>query len=205
LNVGSLSLRKRVAREAASLLYFGVEKEYKQAKVKAAKTFRVHFLSTNLEVAIELDKIAEENEGPARQERLIQRRKEALKLMKILKAYNPILIGSVWRGTAHHKSDIDIAVYNDEPDDVLNTLKQNNLKIIQTEWVTVTKQGQKKTSFHVYSELPTKEKIEIIVRSLEEASRKEKCEIYGDEITGLTIHELEKLLKENPAQRFLPS
>lgn len=203
LNVDSLSLRRKVAREAASLLYFGAEKEYKQAKLKAAKTFGVHFLPTNLEVAIELDEIAEKNEGLAREERLIQMRKEALRLMKILKAYHPILIGSVWRGTAHHKSDIDIAIYHDDPDDILKALRQNNLKILQAEWATVTKQGQKKTSFHVYLE-SAKERIEIIVRGRQEACRKEKCEIYGDEIAGLRIRELEKILKQDPAQRFVP-
>ena len=56
-------LKHRVTREAATLLYFGAEKEYKQAKQKAAQTFGVHFLPSNLEVALELDKIAEENEG----------------------------------------------------------------------------------------------------------------------------------------------
>ena len=62
MNVDS-DLRCKVAREAATLLYFGAEKEYKQAKLKAAKTLGTHFLPTNLEVAIELDKIAEANEG----------------------------------------------------------------------------------------------------------------------------------------------
>jgi predicted nucleotidyltransferase len=205
LNVDSLRLRKRVAREAASLLYFGVEKEYKQAKLKAAKIVQFKFLPTNLEVALELDKIAEENEGPARKERLIQMRKEALTLMKILKAYKPLLIGSVWRGTIYHDSDVDIVAYHDEPEDILKILKQNNLKIMQAEWVAVTKKGKRKGSFHVYVELPTKEKAEIkIVQSLE-AFMKEKCEIYGDEITGLSVQKLEKLLKENPAQRFVPS
>ena len=205
MNVDSLRLRKRVAREAASLLYFGVEKEYKQAKLKAAKIVQFKFLPTNLEVALELDKIAEENEGPARQERLIQMRKEALRLMKILKAYRPLLIGSVWRGTIRYDSDMDIVVYHDEPEDILKILKRNNLKIMQAEWVAVTKKGKRKGSFHVHAELPTKEKAEIkIVQSLE-AFMKEKCEIYGDEITGLSVQKLEKLLKENPAQRFVPS
>ena len=63
-------LKCRVAREAATLLYFGAEKEYKQAKEKAAKTLGTHFLPSNLEVALELDKIAEENEGAKRKERL---------------------------------------------------------------------------------------------------------------------------------------
>ena len=93
-------LRGKIAKEAATLLYFGAEKEYKQAKLKAAKTIGTHFLPTNLEVAVELDKIAEAHEGPARKERLIQMRQEALKIMKTLKEYSPILIGSVWRGTA---------------------------------------------------------------------------------------------------------
>lgn len=205
MNVDSIRLRKRVAREAASLLYFGVEKEYKQAKLKAAKIVQFKFLPTNLEVALELDKIAEENEGPARKERLIQMRKEALRLMQFLKAYRPILIGSVWRGTIRYDSDMDIVVYHDEPEDILKILKQNNLKIMQAEWVAVTKKGKRKGSFHVHAELPTKEKVEIkIVQSLE-AFMKEKCEIYGDEITGLSVQKLEKLLKENPAQRFVPS
>jgi len=204
LNIDCPSVRKRVAREAANLLYFGFEKEYKQAKLKAAKTLEVHFLPSNLEVAMEFDKIADENEGPARQKRLIQMRKEALKLMKILKTYNPILIGSVWRGAIHHESDTDIAVYHDEPNDVLKTLEQSSLKILQAEWTTVTKQGRKKTSFHIHLESPTKEKAEIIVRSSEESLRKEKCEIYGDKITGLCTKELEKMLNENPSKRFTP-
>jgi len=200
----SLSLRRKVAKEAAILLYLGVEKEYKQAKLKAAKTFGVHFLPTNLEVAIEFDRIAEEKEGAARQERLIQMRKEALKLMKILKAYNPVLIGSVWRGTIHRGSDIDMIVYLDEGYDVLKLIKQNSFKVLRTERMAVTKRGQKKTSLHIYLELSTKEKTEIIVRSPEEADRKEKCEIYGDVITGLSIQELENVVLKNPTERFVP-
>jgi predicted nucleotidyltransferase len=193
-----------MAREAANLLYFGLEKEYKQAKLKAAKTVGVKVLPTNLQVALELDKIAEENEGKARTERLIQMRKEALKLMIILKTHKTLLIGSVWRGTIHHESDIDIIVYHDDPEDIVNALKQNNLQIAQTEWVTVTKKGKRKSSFHIYAELPTKEKVEIKVASSEEIKKKEKCEIYGDKIVGLRLKELEILLRENASQRFVP-
>ncbi|MEM3458298.1 MAG: nucleotidyltransferase domain-containing protein [Candidatus Bathyarchaeia archaeon] len=204
MGVGVLHLRKKVAREAATLLYSGIEKEYKQAKLKAAKTFGVQFVPTNLEVALELDKIAEEKEGLARQERLIRMRTEALKLMRILERYSPKLVGSVWRGTIHHESDIDVTVYHSEPNDIVEILKRNGFHILQIEWVAVTKKGQKKTSFHVHLESPAKEKIEIIVRSPEEAQLKERCEIYGDEIAGLRVRELEKLLKENPLQRFVP-
>jgi predicted nucleotidyltransferase len=204
LKSDSLGLRKKIAREAASFLYLGSEKEFKQAKQKAAKIFKCKFLPTNLEVAMEFDKIAEENEGSARRERLIRMRKEALGVMVILKAYNPILIGSVWRGTNHHESDIDITVYYDEPNDILKALERDDYKIVQAEWTTVTRKGQKKTSFHVHLESLTQEKIEIVVRSSQELGSKEKCEIYGDEVTGLNLKELERTLKENPTKRFLP-
>jgi len=204
LNTNSADLKCKIAREAATLLYFGAEKEYKQAKLKAAKTFGVHFLPTNLEVALELDRIAEENEGPARKERLIQMRTEALKTMKILKAHCPLLIGSVWRGTIRQGSDIDIALYYDSPVEIVNLLKANGFEVSKAEWITVTKRGKTETSFHIYTETSEKQRIEIVVRSIAEASRKRKCEIFGDEIKGLNIQELEKLLKENPTQKFIP-
>jgi predicted nucleotidyltransferase len=204
LNANSKNTRKKVAKEAASLIYFGVEKEFKQAKLKAAKTFGTHFLPTNLEVAIELDKIAEENEGVARNERLIRMRQEALKAMKILRAYNPVLVGSVWRGTIHKESDVDVTVYHGEAAEVLKVLEKNNFNILRTEWVAVTKRGQKKTSFHIHAESPAKLKFEIVVRNPEEANKREKCEIYGDEVIGLKIQELERLLEENPLKRFIP-
>jgi len=198
-------LKCRVAREAATLLYFGAEKEYKQAKEKAAKTLGAHFLPSNLEVALELDKIAEENEGAKRKERLIQMRKEALKIMKLLDAYCPVLIGSVWRGTTTQESDIDIAVYTDNPEEILKILKAKRVKISKTTWTTVNKHGTTLTSFHVYAETSAKHGLEIVARSSEEAEKKRKCEVFGDEMKGLKVQELEKVLKTNPTQQFIPS
>jgi predicted nucleotidyltransferase len=197
--------RRRVATEAANLLYSGVEKEYKQAKLKAAKTFGLHYMPTNVEVAMEIDRIAEENEGPARQERLVRMRKEALRIMKILQKFDPVLVGSVWRGTIHHDSDIDIIVHHEEPDEVFKMLKQTDLKTVKTEWVNVTKKGKKKASFHIHAESPLKEQVEVIVHSPEEACLTVKCEIYGDEVTGLRTADLERVLVDTPTRRFVPS
>ena len=199
----SLSLRTRIAREAACLLYSGVEKEYKQAKLSAARALGSRFLPSNLEVAIELDGIAGGSEGQARQERLIRMRQEALAFMRLLKAYSPVLVGSVWRGTINHNSDIDIIVYHDQFDDVLNTLKKKRIRITDAEQIIVTKKGRRKGSFHIHAESPTREMIEIKVTSSEEVETKVKCEIYGDEIVGLRIGELNRLLKENPTRRFV--
>ena len=204
MNREHVDVRCKIAREAATLLYSGAEKEYKQAKVKAAETLGSHFLPTNLEVALELDRIAEENEGSARKERLAQMRIEALKIMKPLEAYKPVLVGSVWRGTIRRGSDIDIAVYHDAPSEIVNLLKAKGFEVSKTEWTTVTKKGKAESAFHIYIETSEKQKIEIVVRHAEEAGRKRKCEVFGDEVKGLSLRELEKLLKENPTQKFIP-
>jgi len=197
-------VKDRVSKEAAILLYFGAEKEFKQAKTRAAKTLGYHILPSNRQVALELDKIAEENEGAQRKERLVEMRKEALDLMKLLRTYSPVLIGSVWRGTARVGSDIDIAVYTDEPQKVGNLLKAEGVRIQKECWTTVNKHGKTLASLHVYAENSKRHVLEIVVRSVEEANAKRKCEIFGDEMKGLKIKELEKVLQNNPAQKFIP-
>ena len=201
----SADLRKRVAREAAALLYTSQEKEYKQAKKRATQTLGVRVLPSNLEVAEELDKIAEEREGQSRRERLLQMRKETLKIMELLKNFHPKLIGSVWRGTAHQNSDIDIVTFSSAPETVLAQLQKSNFKIARTEWLSVTKVGKKESSFHIYLALPSSNEAEVVVRSPERINRLERCEIYGDVVTGLNYHQLQKILKENPLQKFVPT
>lgn len=196
-------LKCRVAREAATLLYFGAEKEYKQAKQKAAQTFGTHFLPSNLEVALELDKIAEENEGPIRKERLIQMRHEALNTMRLLAEFYPVLVGSVWRGTIKQGSDIDIAVYSDDAVEILTILKTTN-EVLKTAWTSVNKCGVTLVSFHIYAQTQAGYGLEIVVRGFDEKGKKRKCEIFGDELRGLSIRELQQILKTNPVQQFIP-
>ncbi|HSV50406.1 MAG TPA: nucleotidyltransferase domain-containing protein [Candidatus Acidoferrales bacterium] len=204
VNAVTDNLKRRVAREAATLLYFGAEKEYKQAKDKAAQTLGTHFLPSNLEIALELDKIAEENEGEKRKDRLVLMRKEALEVMRLLSGFCPVLIGSVWRGTIKQGSDIDLAVYTDDSEAILTVLKAGGVKVQKTTWTTVNKKGATLESFHIYAQTKTKNSMEIVARSREEAGKKRRCETFGDELKGLNIRELEKVLSINPTQQFIP-
>jgi len=197
-------LKRRVAREAATLLYFGAEKEYKQAKLRAAEALGTHFLSSNLAVALELEKVAEENEGEARKTRLIQMRKEALEVMQLLSRFCPVLIGSVWRGTIKRGSDIDIAIYTDTPEQVATVLKAGGVKIAKTQWTTVNKKGTTIESLHIHAQTTAKHCLEITVRAADEAGKKRRCETFGDELRGLNIHQLEKVLATHPTQQFIP-
>jgi len=206
LNIGlSTSLKQRVAREAALLLYSSQEKEYKQAKQLAAQNLRTRVLPSNREVAQELDKLADEIEGSTRQERLLQMRQEALQTMKALKEFQPKLIGSVWRGTTHKNSDIDIVTFSSQPTTVLQRLEQEGFQVMKTEWQSAPKLDKKEKSFHIYLRLQLGSQAEVVVRSVERRNQKQRCEIYGDTVTGLSLSQLERLLKENPLQKFTPS
>jgi len=201
---GSASTKQRVAREAATLLYTSQEKEYKQAKQRAAKNLGARVLPSNRKVAQELDTLADEIEGSTRQERLLQMRHDAHKIMKALTEFHPILIGSVWRGTAHKNSDIDIVTFSSQPTTVLQKLEKEGFKTMKTEWQSAPKLDKREKSFHIYLELPSGNQAEVVVRSRERINQKEKCEIYGDTVTGLNHRQLEKLLQENPLQKFTP-
>jgi len=198
-------LRNRIAREAALLLYTSQEKEYKQAKKRAAETLGARVLPSNLEVAEELDRIAEEREGASRRELILRMRREAREIMVALEEFNPRLVGSVWRGTARQNSDIDILTFSQDPIQVLKQLQKHNFEAESSEWCSITKEGRKEASFHIHILLPSGDEVEVVVRSPDCLGQPERCETYGDVKTGLNLTQLKKILKENPLQKFVPT
>jgi len=203
-NKPSNSIKDKVAREAAVLLYTQQEKEYKQAKQRAAETLGSRTLPSNRHVAEELDRIADEMEGSARKETLTQMRRDALSVMVLLGEFHPKLVGSVWRGTAHKNSDVDIEVFTSDCSSVLERLGQNNYTIRKAEWQTVTKGARTERAFHVYFDSASGNKVELIVRNPEKMNEIDRCEIYGDTIKGLNMHQLRRVLLTNPAKEFMP-
>lgn len=200
----SQSVRQRVAEEAATLLYTQQEKEYKQAKQRAAQALRARLLPSNKDVAIELDKIADEAEGSERAERLAQMRKDALSVMVILGDFHPKLVGSVWRGTAHRNSDIDIEAFSSDPAVMLKRITQNGLTVRKAEWQLVTKRNERERALHAYLTMPSSFEVELIIRSPEKMNEVDRCETYGDTVRGLNIHQLRRLLLDDPLERFVP-
>jgi len=204
-NKPSNAVKDKVAREAAVLLYTQQEKEYKQAKLRAAETLGARALPSNSLVAEELNRIADEMEGSARKEKLIQMRRDALSVMVMLGEFHPRLVGSVWRGTAHRNSDIDIEAFNLDCSLVLERLGQKNYIIRKAEWQTVTKGAGTERAFHVYFTSAVGNEVELVIRSPEKMNEIDKCEIYGDIIKGLNVHQLRRVLLTNPAKEFVPA
>jgi len=209
-------VRKRVAREAARLLYEGVVDEYIDAKKMAAQRLGVDILPSNREVAIELDRIGDELEGERKLKRLKRLREEALKVMEVLEDLDPRLIGSVWRGNIKRESDIDIAVLGTtDPEEVIERLKEAGIEILDVDEVIITERGGKPLDIpehyvNIKVRTPGGEKAEINVTvSSPELERKGKvtlgrCDFFGDKMKGLTVEELRKLLKEDPYRKFIP-
>jgi len=200
----SKSERLKVAREAALLLYYGLASGFKQAKERAAKALGAKVLPSNFEVAVEFDRLADEIEGPARRDLIVQMRREALGMMEFLQEFHPKLVGSVWRGTACRGSDIDVITYSTDPEAVMATLLKSGFKIIRTEWRLKTEKGVTKTYFHIFISLPSGNTAEVTVRSPEDLEIVEKCDIYDDLITGLRLHQLREILSTDPLRKFVP-
>ena len=196
--------RRRVAMEAARLLYTGASEEYKQAKGEAARSLGVGAMPSNYEVAVELDLLAEEVEGEERRCRILRMRGDALKVMRALVEFDPRLIGSVWRGTARRGSDVDIVVYASRPEDVVGRLAAANYTVEGFEEVTVSKRGRLIRSHHIAVGLEDGYDAEVVVRPPEERGEAERCEIYGDLKRGLSLPELEKLMRREPLRKFVP-
>ena len=192
-----------MAREAARLLYYGLSEEYKNSKIEAAKAFGTRTLPSNFDIAVELDRISEQIEGPARELLLQRLRKEALEIMTLLSEFRPKLIGSVWRGTARKGSDIDIQVYSPTTCEVSSRLI-GSYKIEKEEWVSKTSNGETDKFYHVLVRLESGDEAEISVTSLEKIGERRKDSVYEDDITGLSVPELRSILLDNPMRRFVP-
>src|SRR5215813_13096133 len=116
--MSNAKLRQAIALEAARLMYERVETEYFSAKRKAAKRLcrqgvKPEDLPSNAEIREQIQVFARIHEGDRRTEHLRQMRLEALRLMRILRAVKPRLIGSVMTGHVRKGSDIDIHLFTD--------------------------------------------------------------------------------------------
>jgi predicted nucleotidyltransferase len=195
--------RGEVAREAARLLYTGAAEEYKHAKEQAARNLGVNAKPSNYEVAQELDLLSDETEGEERKRLLVTMRGQALTLMRLLSEYDPVLTGSVWRGTARRGSDVDINVYSSNPGVVESKLRSAGYSVEDSREEVFTQRGRTIHSTHIFMALEGA-KAEVVVRPPEESGETERCEIYGDMKKGLRLAELEKLMKTDPLRKFVP-
>jgi len=195
--------RVKTAKEAARLLYYDFVEDYKSAKEIACINLGINVFPTNFEVALELDKLSSAIEGELKDKLLIDMRRAALQIMDELAPCNTKLVGSVWRGTSRTGSDIDIVIYSDSQNAVIDLLKKKypNLRI---EYKSKTAQGTTKRYFHVYFRHSLDYEVELVVKGIEEMYKRSVCDIFADDIVGLTRNQLRKLITSVPLKKHLP-
>jgi len=122
---GKRELQRRIAYEAARIMT-----EYKSDNIayacqKAAARLGVsrrHQMPTREEVEEALREQQWLLRGDAQQQALSRLRRSALEAMRALSQFRPLLVGSVFQGTADTNSHVQLHLYADTPEDVLFAL-----------------------------------------------------------------------------------
>ncbi len=189
-------LRREIAFEAARLMYVRQESEYYRAKMKAARRIcqgwvKPADLPSNREIRDQIQAFARMHEGDRRTENLRDMRVEALRLMRILRAFRPRLIGSTMTGHVRQGSDIDLHIFSDSLTGVTGALDAEGM-VYDVEHKRVLKHGEERvfTHIHVQDRFP----FELTVYAADQAHYVFKSSVTGKAIERASIAELEQFL-----------
>lgn len=200
--MSDVRIRSQIALLAARLMYAREESEYFTAKRKAARQLGVEYryhpgdLPSNAEIRDQIAALAQLYEGDRRQENLQDMRLEALRLMRLLDAFHPRLIGSVLTGHVRKGSDIDLHVFSDHPSAITTVLEEHRMQF-SIEKKRVIKQNEERVFTHIH--VSDRFSFELTLYGTDKINYPFKSSITGRLIERASIAELEMLLREeNP-------
>lgn len=190
-------LRRRIAWEAARLMYSREESEYFSAKKKAARQIckgwvKPADLPSNVEIRDQIQVMARLYEGESRSDHLQAMRIAALAMMRRLAPFRPRLIGSVLTGHVRRGSDIDLHLFSDSTEAVTHLLDQDGFDYT-VERKQVRKHNEERIFTHVHfvSGFP----FELTIYAADQAHYVFKSSITGKAIERASIAELEQFLR----------
>lgn len=192
-------VRYQIALLAARMMYSREEKEYFTAKRKAAKQMGVEYrfrpkdLPSNAEIRDQIQALANLYEGEKRHDHLKEMRLEALRMMRLLDAFKPHLIGSVLTGHVRKGSDIDLHVFCDHLSAVTTVLEENNLPFT-IQHKRIVKFGEERTYTHLH--VSDRFDFELTLYPEDKLNYRFKSSITGKAIERASIAELEQFLRE---------
>lgn len=114
-------LRLSIAQEAARILAEEGTRDYQAAKLKAAERLGITergYLPRNSEIESALIAYQRLFKTAVQPNELLQIRQTSLKLMDLLAAYRPHIVGPVLRGTANRHSVIELHLFSDVPEEI---------------------------------------------------------------------------------------
>lgn len=127
-------LRQEVAVEAARILATEGQRNYGQAKQKAAHRLGLSGrsgLPSNSEVETELKRYQALYGGDERASDVTEKRRAALEAMKFFNRFRPKLVGPVLEGTSDQHSRISLHVFCETTDEVIAFLLSRNINFEQ--------------------------------------------------------------------------
>lgn len=131
---GNNRLRLQVAAEAARILATEGQRNYGQAKRKAANRLGMSGrtgMPSNSEIAEQLKRYQTLYGGDQHAEGLARLREAALEAMQFFSRFRPKLVGPVLEGTADRHSRITLHLFCDTPDEVVSFLLSRNIRFEQ--------------------------------------------------------------------------
>src|SRR5437588_9525888 len=154
--MANVKLRQAIALEAARLMYERTESEYYTAKRKAAKRLcrrgiKPEDLPSNAEIRDQIQIFARIHEGDRRTSNLRDMRLEALRMMRLLSAFRPRLIGSVLTGHVRKGSDIDLHVFSNSRSAVTSALDDEHLRYT-VQQKRIIKHNEERIFTHIHVE-----------------------------------------------------
>jgi hypothetical protein len=127
-------LRQQVAAEAARILATEGQRNYGQAKRKAANRLGMSGragMPSNSEIAEQLKRYQTLYGGDRHTEAVNRLRQAALDAMRFFARFRPKLVGPVLEGTADRHSRITLHLFCETPDDVVAFLMSRNIRFEQ--------------------------------------------------------------------------
>src|SRR5213080_3704821 len=194
--MSNVKLRQAIALEAARLMYERTESEYYTAKRKAAKRVcrqqvKPEDLPSNAEIRDQIQLFARIHEGDKRTQHLREMRLEALRLMRLLRAFRPRLIGSVMTGHVRKGSDIDIHIFTDGVGLVTDILQNEGYQFdVERKQVVKHQEARVFTHIHIFDRF----NFELTVYPDDKAHYVFRSSVTGKAIERASIRELEELL-----------
>jgi hypothetical protein len=130
LNPRADNLRRALAQEAARIMSEQGIDDYGLAKRKAAERFGatdIAVLPKNTEIEAALADHQRLFESHTHSSTIDDLRRTALKAMRLLKRFEPRLVGPVLSGTASSHSEVNLHVFADSPESVALHLMDNSI------------------------------------------------------------------------------
>ena len=192
-------IRQQIALLAARLMYERTESEYFTAKRKAARQlgldyrFHPHDLPSNAEIRDHIQSLANLYEGESRTNDLKAMRLAAPRMMRILAAFRPRLIGSVLTGHTRKGSDIDLHVFSNNVSSVTAILDEHGYAC-DIENKRVVKHNEERVFTHIH--LGGRFEYELTLYAADQAHYVFKSSITGRAIERASIAELEQFLQQ---------